>query len=242
MRISVDFKTSRFPQANGMMICSLLKESLKKTNEEYFRKLYIYEDKKSKRTKNFTFSIYVKDYELQDGIFTVKDKITLNISTPDYECGINLYNALLNAKEFNYKNYTLYKQSIKLIREKQITEEEVNFKTLSPIYIKDKNNNSLEPDYEDFEKELNYISDIVLKQYRGYGLKKDIHFTKVDMKRRVVKMDITDFKDKTNKDIMYLNAYNGVFKLCGDIEDLRDLYMLGIGFRRNEGLGMIEVF
>jgi CRISPR-associated endoribonuclease Cas6 len=242
MRISIEFKTSKFPQAYSMQICSMIKEALKTVNEEYYKTLYLYGDKKSKKTKNFTFSTYVSDYELKDDVFIVKDKVVVNISTPDYEFGINLYNGILSKREFKYKNeYELYAQKVRLIREKTIIAEEVKFKTLSSIYIKDKDNNSLDYNTEEFVKELNYISDVTLKQYRGYGLKRKLDFIHGDMKKKVVKLNISDFKQKTNKEIMYVNSYQGEFKLCGDIEDLSDIYMLGLGFRRNEGFGMIEV-
>lgn len=239
--MSIECKTSEIPQASGMMIVSLIKSALKEINEDYFKKLYLYGDKKNKKTKNFTFSTYIKDYELKDEIFIVKDKIIINISIADIELGINLYNGLLKMKTFKYKNYSLYNQKINLIREKQIIKNEVVFKTLSPIFIKDKDNNSILFTNEKFNRELNYIADVILKEYRGYGLKQQIYFEVIKMKKIVSKIGITEFKEKTNKEFICLDTNSGIFKLSGDIEDLRDLYMLGLGFRRNEGLGMIEV-
>ncbi|MCW6061850.1 CRISPR-associated endoribonuclease Cas6 [Clostridium sporogenes] len=32
-----------------------------------------------------------------------------------------------------------------------------------------------------------------------------------------------------------------MFKLEGNVKDLKDIYMLGLGFKRNQGFGMIEV-
>lgn len=241
MRISVDFKTKEFPQASSMMISSLVKKALENANKEYFKSLYFYENKKNKKTKNFTFSTYVRDYKLENNVFMVNDKITINISTPDFEFGINLYNGLLTIKEFKYKNFIITREKIRILKEKVITENKVILKTLSPIYVKDKSNNSLSPDTIEFKNGINYITDITLKSYRGYGLKETIEFTPVNMKKKVVRLDISDFKEKTGKPIMYLNTYNGSFQLSGDVEDLRDIYLLGIGFRRNEGFGMVEV-
>lgn len=243
LRVGIEFKTSEIPQAYGIMICSVIKAALKKEDEEYYNNLYFYEGKKNKKTKNFTYSIYIKNYELKEGAFYIKDKIVVNISTPEYEFFQKLYNGFLNIKEFKYKGkYILNRGKIFLNEEKQISNGEVIFKTLSPIFIKDKNNNSIIFNDEKFNTELNYISNIILKEYRGFGLNEELLFKNIDMKKKVSKLEISDFKEKTNKKFMCVDTNSGIFKLSGDTKDLRDLYMLGLGFRRNEGLGMVDIF
>lgn len=243
MRVGIEFKTSEIPQAYGMLICSLIKSALKKEDEDYYNSLYFYNGKKNKKTKNFTYSIYIKDYELKEEVFHIKDKIIVNISTPEYEFFQKLYNGLLNIKEFKYKErYILNRGKIRLSAEKQITSDEIIFKTLSPIFIKDKNNNSIMFDDERFNIELNYISNVILKEYRGKGLRRELLFENINMKKKVSKLEISDFIEKSNKKFMCIDTNNGIFKLRGDRKDLNDLYMLGLGFRRNEGMGMIDIF
>lgn len=241
MRFSCIFKTERLPQAYNMLFVSLIKEALKKSNPDYYEKLYFYEGRSNKKSKNFCFSVFIKNFEIINETLYVKDKVFFNISTPDYECGINIYNGLLKIKSFKYRDYNLEREKIFLAKEKRINGNEAVFKTLSPIFIKDKDNNFLNPENEEFNKELNYISDMILKNYRGCGLKVPLEFQSVLMKKKVVKEEIEDFTEITGKNTYYVNAYSGVFKLKGNIEDLEDLYKLGIGFRRSQGFGMIEV-
>jgi CRISPR-associated endoribonuclease Cas6 len=241
MRLSCEYKTSKLPVANKMMFVSLIKKALSTSNKAYYEKLYNYEDKKNKATKNFTFSLFMKDFKLQGDIFEIGEKVIFNISTPDYEFGINLYNGLLKLNHFNYKDFELSKCKISLIKEKPITKRVMTFKTLSPIFVKNKENVSLSPFDAEYSKELNYISNTILKSYRGYGLKEELDLKVINMKKAVVKEEISDFTSISGSKYLYINGYSGIFMLYGDIEDLRDLYMLGIGFKRNQGFGMIEV-
>ncbi|KYO67321.1 CRISPR-associated endoribonuclease Cas6 [Thermovenabulum gondwanense] len=241
MRFTAIFSTDKLPQANNMLFVSLMKEAIQKSNPEYYEKIYFYDGKKNKRPKNFCFSIFVKDFEVMDEFYHIKDKIFLNISTPDYECGVNIYNGLLKIKNFNYKNFYLNREKIFLVREKKINDNQVVFKTLSPILIKDKNNNFLEPKNEKFNEEMNYICNEILRNYRGIGLKRPLTFQDISLRKKVVKQEIEGFTQITGKKIFYANAYAGLFKLEGDVSDLDDLYKLGIGFRRSQGFGMIEV-
>jgi CRISPR-associated endoribonuclease Cas6 len=224
-----------------MLFVSLIKEALKEADPNYYDKLYFYGERANKKSKNFCFSVFVSNFEEKNGILYVKDKIILNISTPDYECGINIYNGLLKTKNFQYKEYNLEREKIFPVREKRIDGNEAVFKTLSPIVIKDKDNNFLSPEDEMFGRELNYISNTVLRNYRGYGLVEPLEFQSVLMKKKIVKEEIEDFIKVTGRRTYYVNAYAGVFKLKGAKEDLEDLYQLGIGFRRSQGFGMIEV-
>lgn len=243
MRLRCEYKTEKIPVAYQMMFVSLIKESLKKTDKEYYEKIYIFDEgKANKSPKNFCFSVFMKDFQREGDEFLIKDKLIFNVSSPDYEFMINLYNGLLKIKEFNYKNqYFINKVRIDLIKEKQINSEAVEFNTLSPLCIKDKNNEPLEVKDERFEKELNYISNKVLEGYRGYGLIKPLVFTDRGMVKKVVKEDISGFKKNTNKPFYYVNCYAGRFKLQGDANDLNDLHKLGVGFKRGQGFGMIEV-
>lgn len=242
MRLKCEYKTDSIPIAYHMMFVSLIKEALKKSNKEYYEKLYYYKDKKAnKRIKNFCFSVFMKDFKMEEDIFLIKDKVIMNISTPDYEFFINLYNGLLNIKEFKYKDFTLNKVRMSIVKEKNINEESIIFNTLSPICVKDKDNKPVDIKDVKFEQELNYIVDKSLESYRGYGIKQKIKFTPFKMKKIVIKQSISRFKENTDKRYYYVNAYSGIFKLDGDLEDIRDIYSLGLGFKRSQGFGMIEV-
>ena len=240
MSMKVEFKTDKLPISYNTLFMSFIKEAIKKSSEEYYNSLYFYEDKNNKKTKNFTFSVYVKGYDIENENFIVKDKVILNISTPDVELGINLYNGLINYPKFTYKDYELKRIRVDLGKEMNIDSEEAIFNALSPICIKSKNGKFLNIEDSEYIKEFNYISNEVLKNYRGYGLKKELNFENIKLNKVVVKEGLREFRNVTGKPYQYINGYKGKFKLTGDIEDLNDLYKLGIGFKRAQGFGYIE--
>lgn len=243
MRLKVDYNSEFIPAAYNTLFMSLIKEALKKSDNDYFKNLYFYKDNLSnKKSKNLTFSVYVKGYEIQDKDMIVKDRISVLFSTPDLELGLFLYNGLFKLRTFEYKNeYRLNRLRMDLIKEKVINDKEVTFKTLSPICIKNKDGYFIDINSPSYEEELNYITNIILKNYRGYGLKEKLYFTDVDMKKVVVKQQLREFKNKTGKEYECVNSYKGLFKLSGDKEDLKDIYMLGIGNKRSQGFGNVEI-
>lgn len=44
MRLKVDYNSERIPRAYNTLFMSLIKEAFKKSDEEYFKKLYFYKD------------------------------------------------------------------------------------------------------------------------------------------------------------------------------------------------------
>ena len=246
MKIRVIFKAKDklFPLSYRMMITSLIKKSLELSDEQYFKDIYYYEEKKNKKIKPFTFAVFFNNYKIE------KDEVQLNgngsiiISTCDYNFGINVYNGLLKLKNYFYKKDKEYEISIEKIlleREKVINESRIFCKTLSPIHVKDKNNDPVDINSDDFNEELNYICDISLKTFRGYGLREKLYFTPVNMKKVIVKEKIEGFREINNKEYIYIEGYKGNFYLEGNIEDLRMLMQIGLGFRRSEGFGMIDL-
>lgn len=244
MRISSIFKTDKISKSPNMQVVSLIKESIKQSNEELFRDMYLYKNhKKGKKSKDFCCSIYLKGYQMHDEYIEIKDggRVIINFSSPDLEFIEDLYNGMIEKKIFNYKQFSLEKEKIIMVKEKKIEENIVTFRTLSPIAIKSKEGRFIDIDDINYQGEMNYIINQTLENYRGYGLKQPIKFIPINMKKVVVKEDIEDFKKITDKKVFYVNSYKGEFKLVGDVEDLNLIYKLGIGFRRNQLFGMVEV-
>ncbi|GAB6168091.1 CRISPR-associated endoribonuclease Cas6 [Clostridium carnis] len=243
MRFTVkgEIKDKKMPLSYRTMIMSIIKKAIELGDKEYFNELYYYENKKSKKIKPFCFAVYLRNFKVCGDMVEVNGEISITISTPDYNLGIVVYNGFLKMKEHNYNGIIFSKNKITLEKECKVSESEVIFKTLSPIYIKNKENKSIDIDDSEYSKELNYICNLLLNSYRGYGLNKELKFTSLNMKKIVVKEKIKDFVKNSNKDFMYINAYAGVFKLEGDVEDLNLLKQLGVGFRRSEGFGLIDI-
>lgn len=242
MRLKISYKVSKIPNSYRMMIVSLIKKALSDYDYELFEQLYSYNNtSKNKKSKDFVFSVFINDYKKVGDEF-ITDEISLNLSSPNKQLMIHLYNALLRLNEFSYNgDYVLKKKDIKIIPVKSVKSDFVIFKTMSPIVVKNKENIFLDIDNPEYIECLNYIIDTSLKNYRGVGLREPIELIPIDMKKVVVKESIKSFREKTSKNHIYINSYKGVFAIKGSVFDLNDIYMLGIGFRRNQGFGMIDI-
>lgn len=240
-KIIINVIDNKIPIGNRFMICSLLKNAIEKGDKELFNEIYYFEDKKNKKIKDFSFSIYLNDYKVNETNIDVYRDISVTISTSDYNLGIAFYNGLIRIHEFDYKDYKLEIKKVILLKESKVTTNSVKCKTLSPIYLKDKFNKSIDIESSNFEEVLNYISNIYLDTYRGYGLRQRIKFNPISMKKIVVKEEIEGFKEQTGKEFIFINSYKGIFELTGNIEDLQILLQSGIGFRRSEGFGLIDL-
>ena len=241
MRLKVDFHIDKLPITYNTLFMSAIKEAIKASDVDYYEKLYFYQDKSNKATKNLTFSVAITDYMINEGFFYIKGKSSFIISTPDLKLGLLIYNGMLKKRKFVYKDMEWKVNRVDLLKEREFTSREVAFKTLSPICIQDKNGRYMAPDEAKYEEELNYIMNEILKNYRGSGLKERLSFRAIEMKKVVVKETIRAFKEKTGRDYLGVNAYRGSFVLRGDAEDLADVYQLGIGFKRSQGFGNIDV-
>lgn len=246
LKVILESKNKKIPRGNRFMIISLIKKAIELEDKDLFNELYFFEGKKNKKIKPFTFAIYLNDFNVKEEYIELNGDISITISTSDYNLGIAIYNGLLKLDEFKfddykYKDYELIIKRINLIKEKKVNENVILCKTLSPIHIKDKNNKPIQVNNIDFENELNYISNIFLQSYRGFGLKQNLKFTPIKMKKQVIKEEIRGFAQLTNKKYIFIDSYSGIFSLEGDSEDLKLLLQNGIGFRRSEGLGCIDL-
>lgn len=91
-------------------------------------------------------------------------------------------------------------------------------------------------DVIDFE-----IRNIRILRGQNRGLYKRISFKPINVKKIVVKHKISEFVENTGKEIMYLTGFGGIFELSGHPDDLKEIYQNGLGFRRGQGFGFIEV-
>jgi CRISPR-associated endoribonuclease Cas6 len=183
----------------------------------------------------------MKDFEMKKDDFEIKGDVKLIVSSPDSELILYIYNGLLAKREIKYKGYNLLLQRVNLLKEQLPTKDEALFKTLSPIAVKGKNGAFIGPEEEEYNEALNYISNEMIKGFRGYGLKKPLEFMLVGMKKQVVKLKHDEFESLNEDQILYVNAYRGTFRLKGDPEDLALISQMGFGFRRSTGFGNVQL-
>lgn len=258
MRFKVLYEIDKIPIYYRNVFMSLIKESLKTSElgKNYFKNLFEYREddivkiNKSPRPFSFAvrFSFDKERFKTEKDIFYLNGPVELYVSSIDPAFLITLYNGLINNKiyPFNYNNeVSLNRGKVIFLNEKRILGESVKFKTLSPILIEDKDGNPLLPTKEEeglkaFQRELNYITDSILRGLRGgIGLKRELIFTPISTRKDVVKHKIKE-KDKLEK-LYTFTCFSGSFELSGDIQDLESIYRLGLGFRRAQGFGMVEV-
>ncbi|MCM8759480.1 MAG: CRISPR-associated endoribonuclease Cas6 [Candidatus Omnitrophica bacterium] len=251
---------------------ALIKECLFQSDPEY--KNALYPDKESefsKKIKPFTFSLVLppgcigkkekffvdESIEVEDTVFYLPDnmKLFLFVSSSSYEFITNLYNGLLQVREFDFDKSAelkIYFERAYIINEKNINSDEVTFKTTSPILIEDKNGKPLLPfecEENFFNEQFNIIHDKILQDLRtidrkkGPGLYKPMEFIPIlkSLRKQVVKHTLKEFREKTGKPYMMLTTFSGSFRLKGDPRDLQLLYQSGFGLRTGQGFGMVEV-
>ncbi len=231
---------------------SFLKRALSLYDKNYFNRIYWWGEKKNKWQKPFVFSVNLPNMNFQDDTVSFRGDIMLNISTSDYEFFVNVYNSLLNNRLYPYhltETYDIKLKGMYLVKEPEQFNSTMTFKTFAPILIEKKEGNKKVPVLpydEGFEEILNNVVDFEIRNIRllrgqNKGLQKRLTFKPISIQKAVVKHRVSEFVEKTNKDIMFLTGFSGLFELSGDPEDLKELYQNGIGFRRAQGFGFVEV-
>lgn len=264
MRIKAAFKTEKLPILYRHRFMALIKEAIERSDTAYKESLY--PDKKSEHSKiakPFCFGVSMpsgktvkkeriiidEGVEIEDTVFCFpqNDSLFFYISSSEYQFMVNLYNGLLEIKEFKFNDDIVLKLGrVFMLNEKKITDNEVEFKTNAPILIEDKECKPMLPidgplPIAFFNDHFNAIHDRILKDIRGQGLYREMEFIPVRVKKQVVKHTLKGFREKTGKTYMTFTCFEGRFKLKGDPRDLQMLYQIGIGLRTGQGFGMVDV-
>lgn len=264
MRIKVTFKADKIPIFYRHRFMSLIKEAIEKSDAEYKKSLYPDKDSEhSKIAKPFCFSVSMplgrtakkekiiidENVEIEDSVFYFPENSSLSfyVSSSEYQFMVYLYNGLLEMKSFPFgNNINLILERVFMLNEKKIINDEVTFKTNSPVLIENKEGKPILPisggqiPIDSFNEHFNAVHDRILKDIRGDGLYREMEFVPVKLKKQVVKHAMKGFREKTGKPYMTLTCFEGCFKLKGDPRDLQMLYQIGIGLRTGQGFGMVE--
>lgn len=237
MKLTIELKGKKIPAKEHMLVVSIIKNALRSASEEYYYNLYFYGDKSNKKSKNFSTALIKTNYRYDGEVCWVDGNIFLKVTSPDAYFLNLVASGALKMKKVIYKDYSLDVVQISLDQQTIISGRAAILKTISPLLIKDKTR-GLDIDEVHYETELNYMSNLVLKNYRGVGLAEPLTFVPLEMEKQIVKMDIREF---TEHEGPYMeNAYKGLFILGGDPQDLSLLLELGLGWRRSQSFGQIE--
>lgn len=213
---------------------SLLKKGLEESNPALYTQLY-----ENMTTKPFTFSIYFRGglvIDKSEG--TIRGnypEISLDISSSSCELMTFIYNGLLRIPEYLMYSANLRMKEIRFIDSVKINNDYVIFKTLSPVLIKTrekKRDEYILPDRSEFKERLNYYVNLTWRE-----------ITKTENEFEV---NFISLPGKISKEVVFhmgvpFTAFRGVFVLQGEPEILQFIYDVGLGIRRNQGFGMLEV-
>ncbi|WPZ19204.1 CRISPR-associated endoribonuclease Cas6 [Geobacillus subterraneus] len=241
MRIECTFQTEKIPVSYHYMMVSIIKEALFLSAPQKADELYNYNGKRNKKSKPFSFAVLLNQFKKEEHEFFIFGNVKMIVSAFDPQWLLYLYNGLIQRKKFSYRQYHLELRHVRVLPEKLPSSTICTFRTLSPIVMRNKQGMFISPDHPGFHPTLQYICNQTLENATGKGLQGAVHFTPIFMKKIVVQQQHEHFMSLNEKSILYIDAYTGLFTLQGSIEDLQRLTQIGIGFRRSQGFGCIEL-
>lgn len=227
-------ENEKFPIDYRRNILSFIKLSLSESDENEYKKLY---NEKDPIQKPFTFSVFFNKPEITKERITLKDKkFELNVSIEDYETAIILYNAFNKQKykkfSINQNSWTL--QNITMAIEKQIINNSINIKFVSPLCVRSRTNNKdyyYSYEHEKFEETIKVN---IKEQLKISNLEESIVDT-FEIKPINAKKVIIRFYEKQ------IECSTGIFNIKGEPELLNYIYKSGLGSKHSSGFGMFQV-
>ena len=240
MRFNVELllENEIIPKDKNRIILSLMKHNFNSYDKDYFIELY---KQIPNKKKTFTFALYMGNCKfLREEIVITEKKIILNFSTYDMKDGIMFYNSFLKNKGLEYpiKDNFLKINRINLNKEKTITENEVIYKTLSPISVREHFGDNKKTWYhslKDLKGQEVFINNLKyqLKDEFGEG--------------RILDIEEIEFEVLGNKEVKVKNYGIEVLsnicrlKIKAKPYILDYFYKAGIGSQRSTGFGMVDL-
>lgn len=239
-------------------LLSMIKKAIQNSSNEgidFYNRFYT-----GNNTKPFTFSAYLP-MKKQGGENSLDgDYFSFFFSTNDYEFLMRVYNGLIGIKKNSFEIFGTKISDIKnfyLVPEKNFIKNEAVFKTLSPFLVrspgdgdkylypydsKTQTNNKLDG-FKYWEKSQNFIEalqtslgTLVNKEMPDYNGKINI-----ELANAMVVPILHGSGNDDHKFTMTFPGIKGEIKITASPEILKLFYDIGIGARRSEGFGMLEV-
>ncbi len=170
--------------------------------------------------------------EITNSMIKIGNTLKVYISSPDHVLATNIYNGLLKVKEYTIFDCAISKPRFVYLNEYKFYQRQVKmFYTFSPIVIrnhKDKTKYVTPTDIEFMDSFANALTE----QWAMYRDGDIGRFTLNIIKYKKVAM--------THYGGLVL-GFTGLFTLEADSDVLEFFYKAGIGYRRSNGFGFIEV-
>lgn len=260
MRLKVEISIDKLPSLYRAGFTTLIKEIMSKTDKVF---------KDNIQTKYFSYAVKFlefpetkkeslkidNDFTIEDNVYYFKNKkVSLFISSSDEIAMNTIRTALIYIDTFDMsKNNELMLQNKKILLElgsPSILKERAfdksqniyEFETLSGIVLEDKEKRDKPVDIKDiveFNRVLNIVSTQTINKVENRELKESLWFEPVEMVTAPEFNTFESFRSGSQRAYMKLTTNKGLFKLKGHHDDIKCLYLNGIGTRNTSGFGLI---
>lgn len=246
--LAFDNENASLPTWYRIGFASLIKEALKRGDDAQRLYSLYYENAQKNRAKPFTFAVKLNVEKVEKGEInklTLKNKMaTLYISSNDYEFIITIYNGLKRIT-----HYPLYDNTIEILRfsllpERKFNDTKATFQIFSPVVVRKvddakRSNGYATVDDSNFVEMLRYS---IKSQCNAFLPDFSEHAQHVQIetnKAFTVKIPHYNKKDPQKPEIIM--ATDGCISINAAPEILKLIYDIGLGARRSQGFGMLEV-
>ncbi|WP_461831203.1 CRISPR-associated endoribonuclease Cas6 [Aquifex sp.] len=221
---------------------SFIKSVIEEEDADYCVKIF-----KKGAFKPFTFCVFFGDIKVNGEKLYNNGKAILTVSSGSPDFFVRFYNGLKKRKEFSgkYINGSMRIIRTQLIEEEPLSDGKCRFRTLSPIVVVTKDKHPVLPEElkSDGDSFIVFDNALFTKELR-FSLKHifnglpELSFKNEIGKKAVVKHIVGN---NEGEKVIKIVAYQGSFTLEGDPFVLNEIYRYGLGFRRHQGFGCLEV-
>ena len=238
MKILITFRVEKYELSKEYrrVFTHILKDGLSGINNgKYYNEFY-----NGTNPKNFTFSIFFDGPEFKkDKIVIQSNQIRMLLSTSDKKTGFILYNCLLEQKGKKYpleNDNELQLISVRSIKELEVKDKKILVKMNSPLVIREHIKDGNKDYYYSFEKEefLAKAKQTMKRQLLQAGFAEDIIGEVNIQPLKCKKVIVTHYGCKIETTV-------GILLLEGNETILSYFLRAGIGSRKSEGFGMLEL-
>ena len=175
---------------------------------------------------------------VEDGIIARNGKINFYLSSPNDILIKNLVNGFVDDLEIKFKNEKLIVEKIEALKTPDFTEKS-EFKTLSPINIRDVNEENKRIDLAPSDKFFKGIENNLIKKYCSFnniestGKKIKVYSEMGNVKRKRITIP-------KGPNTTYHRAFMMDLIIEGDIDLIEFAYEVGLGEKNSMGFGMLK--
>lgn len=241
MRLSVELllNNNRIDKDKNRIVMHIVKLLMEKESEGIFKELY---KENISDQKDLNFSMYLGQGVkfLREEIEIPSQKIIVNFSTSDPVVGISLYNSFVKYKglEIPIKDNIVLINRVNIIKPRPITSEKARFITKAPIVIRSHSGDNKKTYYNSLSEENG--EKIFLENIKHQLKDKFSDIKEKDLES--IKINIIWNKDVSVKHYNIVILSNLCeFEIDAKTYILEELYMNGVGGRKSQGFGYLDL-